>query len=72
MNIGSQSNLALLSDLDAVAREAADALDRVVVLARAQGATWREIGEALGISHQSAHQRWRAHDPEIQRTTDVE
>lgn len=33
-------------------------LDVAVVLARASGATWGEIGSAAGMTRQSAHQRW--------------
>lgn len=41
------------------ARRAVDALtDRAVTLARAEGATWKEIGAALGVSTQAAHKRW--------------
>lgn len=34
-----------------------DGLETVVVL-RVQGATWAMIGSAVGISRQSAHERW--------------
>jgi hypothetical protein len=33
-------------------------LDKFVLEARKHGATWTEIGDAVGISQQSAHQRW--------------
>ncbi len=33
-------------------------LDKFVADARRQGATWDEIGEATGMSRQSAHLRW--------------
>lgn len=32
--------------------------DEAVDLARAQGRTWQEIGDALGITRQTAHQRF--------------
>jgi len=32
-----------------------------VELARAQGATWAQIGEALGVTRQSAWQRFSGH-----------
>lgn len=31
----------------------------LVAIARAAGATWNEIGDALGISKQAAHERYR-------------
>jgi hypothetical protein len=33
-------------------------LDAAVADARAAGATWEQIGKALGMSRQSAHERW--------------
>lgn len=36
-----------------------DGLETVVVL-RGQGATWAAIGRAVGMSRQSAHERWGA------------
>jgi hypothetical protein len=33
-------------------------LEATVVLAREAGATWAQIGEATGMSRQSAHERW--------------
>lgn len=32
-------------------------LDKLIQIARQQGASWAKIGEALGISAQAAHQR---------------
>jgi hypothetical protein len=32
-------------------------LDKLIQIARRQGASWSKIGEALGISAQAAHQR---------------
>jgi hypothetical protein len=32
-------------------------LDKLIQIARRQGASWAKIGEALGISAQAAHQR---------------
>ncbi len=52
-------------------RRAADAVDgararlqSAVELARADGASWRQVGETLGISGQSAHKRF---DPAARR-----
>jgi len=33
-------------------------LEATVVLAREAGATWAQIGDAAGMSRQSAHERW--------------
>ena len=48
-----------------VARNAANAvlrsearLGEAVAAAREAGATWAQIGEAVGMSRQSAHERW--------------
>ena len=41
-------------------RHAADALvTELVAEARGSGATWADIGEALGVSTQAAHQKYR-------------
>ena len=41
-------------------RHAADSLvTELVSEARAAGATWADIGEALGVSTQAAHQKYR-------------
>jgi hypothetical protein len=37
---------------------ARDALDRAVTKARAAGASWTEVGRAVGITRQSARERW--------------
>jgi hypothetical protein len=39
--------------------------ERAVATAMAAGATWAEIGEALGVSAQAAHKRyrWLRHSP---------
>jgi len=39
-------------------REAHARLDQAVAEARASGATWSQIGDATGMSRQSAHERW--------------
>lgn len=48
-------------------RHASEALvTELVAQARAQGSTWADIGEVLGVSTQAAHQkyRWVAADPD--------
>ncbi len=56
-----------LAPLDAVAgletaareyNQAGHRLDKTVAAAKAAGATWADIGRAVGISRQSAHERW--------------
>ena len=50
-----------LERLDAVRRGAdywTQVLLRAVTLARQQGASWQQIGKALGVSAQAAHQRF--------------
>jgi ABC-type transporter Mla subunit MlaD len=37
---------------------AGDILNRAVAAARAAGATWSDIGRAVGISRQAAAERW--------------
>lgn len=55
--------------LEAVRRAAEDRraaelnLDHAVAAARKVGSSWAEIGDAVGISRQSAHERWRRIDP---------
>lgn len=50
---------------DAAARlsEARDGLDTAVGRARAAGASWTVIGDAAGLTRQSAHERWGAAFP---------
>lgn len=57
--------------VDVVAETAAalgklsDALDDAVHAARAEGASWQQIARAVGISRQSATERWKpAPEPE--------
>ena len=47
--------------VEAAAREYTQAghrLDKTVAAAKAAGASWADIGHAVGISRQSAHERW--------------
>ncbi len=43
----------------AASRTAERSLSEAVKSVRARGHSWAEIGEAVGISRQSAHERWR-------------
>jgi hypothetical protein len=50
-----------LTDIRAAAedvRKAETRLDEAVARARADGSSWADIGEAAGITRQSAHERW--------------
>lgn len=47
--------------VESAAREYSQAghrLDKTVAAAKAAGASWADIGRAVGISRQSAHERW--------------
>lgn len=47
--------------VEAAAREYSQAghrLDKTIAAAKAAGASWADIGRAVGISRQSAHERW--------------
>jgi hypothetical protein len=58
---------------DAAARltTAREDLESAVGRARAAGASWTVIGEAAGLTRQSAHERWGAAYPSPPRTTDA-
>ena len=61
--------LALVADV----RRALWALERTAaVAARRSGSSWRDLGRALGVSHQAAHGRFRAVDPRPRRERDPE
>jgi hypothetical protein len=49
---------ATLARLRREAREAEAQLDEAVDRARGDGSSWADIGEATGITRQSAHERW--------------
>lgn len=48
-----------LSDALTDIQNAEEARDRIVIALRAKGASWRSIGEVLGISKQGAMARYR-------------
>jgi hypothetical protein len=53
--------LEAVAGVEAAAREYTQAghrLDKTVAAAKAAGASWTDIGRAVGISRQSAHERW--------------
>jgi hypothetical protein len=49
-----------------IGRLAEEVLDQRVLEARSFHATWAEIAEAIGITRQSAHRRWRHLDEHAQ------
>lgn len=55
---GEPDELDRLSVWRVVAHEAEVAISAGVVRARAAGATWAEVGDALGMTRQGAHQRF--------------
>lgn len=59
-----QSALELLPVLRAMETLVGAALDRTVQAARADTATWQAVGEAVGMSRQSAWQRWKPTAPD--------
>lgn len=52
-----------LGPLAGVHAEAGRRLDDAVAAARRGGASWAQIGAAVGITRQSAHERWARRDP---------
>lgn len=53
--------LEAVAGVEAAAREyhqAGHRLDKTVAAAKAAGASWADIGRVVGISRQSAHERW--------------
>jgi len=59
--------LAKLGRLAAVATDIKLQIDETAVAAKQAGATWANIGEAAGITPQSAYQRWSAQGREKHR-----
>lgn len=47
-----------VDQLDSIVRRAQQQLDRAVVVARQEGASWAAIGEQLGTTRQAAQQRF--------------
>lgn len=56
---GDEDLAAHLEDLASQAFNLARATERAVHRARLAGWTWRRIGAALGVSHTTAHERYR-------------
>ena len=49
----------------AALRSADQQLERAVVSARLAGASWAALGEAAGMTRQSAHERWAGRVPQL-------
>jgi hypothetical protein len=56
--IADRPELAALSSVAALVGEVDGAVVRLVAQARRQGATWGDVGAALGITRQAAHYRY--------------
>jgi hypothetical protein len=63
--------LAALAAIAPLVGEVDGAVVRLVAQARSQGATWEDIGAALGITRQGAHSRY-AHLPFMAGTPETE
>jgi hypothetical protein len=50
--------LSTVATAAARASDAGEQLDAAVAAARGAGATWEQIGRAVGITRQTAHARW--------------
>lgn len=53
-----ERNLDALMAIRELRKDLSEAEDHAALTARRQGATWQQIGEALGMSRQAAHERW--------------
>jgi ECF sigma factor len=65
MEVAGRSPLEKIEALTARLIELEADRERAVASAMGRGATWAEIGEALGVSAQAAHKRyrWLRHSP---------
>ena len=61
---GKAHDLAVLAGLDHLRRLLDRRIEEVVAGCRRQGVSWAEVGAALRVSRQTAHERYRAHSPE--------
>lgn len=60
--------LATAGELDELVRGLRALLARLVVEVHDLGATWEEIGAALGVSRQAAHERFGPNSRALQRS----
>ncbi|TMR96615.1 hypothetical protein [Nonomuraea basaltis] len=61
VKLAAERPLAALTLLSQVESWQRTLLDQAVAGARETGASWAEVGDAMGISKQAAHERFRAH-----------
>lgn len=61
---GKARDLAVLAGLGHLRRLLDRRIEEVVAGCRRQGASWAEVGAALRVSRQTAHERYRDHSPE--------
>ncbi|GIH94568.1 hypothetical protein ACFFMN_19225 [Planobispora siamensis] len=61
VKLAAERPLAALTLLSQVESWQRTLLDQAVTRAREAGASWAQVGEAMGISKQSAHERFRTH-----------
>lgn len=61
VKLAAERPLAALTLLSQVESWQRTLLDQAVAGAREAGASWADVGEAMGISKQAAHERFRAH-----------
>ncbi|MFC4062873.1 hypothetical protein ACFOWE_31665 [Planomonospora corallina] len=61
VKLAAERPLAALTLLSQVESWQRTLLEQAVAKARETGSSWAQIGEAMGISKQSAHERFRAH-----------
>jgi len=57
------AELGALADAAHAAAQADQLLDDTAVAARHAGASWAQIGDAVGLTRQAAQQRWRQQRP---------
>ena len=64
-----QRALARIAELKELQRTVAREIDKEVLRARDQGASWTTLGVALGMSKQGAAQHWKIAERKKPRTT---
>jgi DNA-directed RNA polymerase specialized sigma24 family protein len=62
LHAGDGSPAAALNAVRALRRRLDDMEREAVILARANGWSWRDVGEVLGVSSSTAHQRFARAD----------
>jgi DNA-binding protein H-NS len=65
MELAKEEILLLIRELSDSQRQCADQLLALMRKAKADGATWRELGEAAGINHQTLVYQVEANSPVV-------